>query len=84
MSLCYLQPYQGISTPGQNRVKGMRFMLPPDTNKNLDKVYENVFQTLETRQCRTVISEREETFMRQSLIAPAYCLKSFQAAEQGG
>ena len=42
------------------------------------------FQTLESRQCTTVIPERKETNKENPMTAPAYCLESFQAIEQKG
>ena len=66
-----LKPFQGTYTSGQDRATEMRGTFLFKTTENLGKRNKNVFQTLETRQHRTVINEREETNKAKPLIVPA-------------
>lgn len=80
LSLSYLKHFQGTSASGQDRVIEMRFTFLSETTKNLGKIYENVFQTLETRQYRRVINEREETNKAKPQL-PAWRVSKLQSEE---
>lgn len=68
VTLLSKNPSKGLVLSGKDKGTRVRFMVPLETTKILDKVYENLFQTLKARQYRKAA---------KPLIAPAYCLESF-------
>lgn len=66
----YLHFYALTAAFSQDRITEIRFIFPCQKTKTIRKNMKLWFQTLNNRQCRTVISEREETKKRNPMIAP--------------
>lgn len=71
------------SASSHEEVAGMEFILLPQTTKKIwQNIWNDSFQALDNRKCRTEIIERKETDEMKPVIVPVYCLESFQDLTQ--